>query len=54
MKWEIPQDRYEVTKLNDPYGPALEEDFDYIIVSPETYPVALKMNRIREEKGKAS
>lgn len=48
----IPDDRYEITKLNNPYGPALEEDFDYIIVSPETYPVALKMNRIREEKGK--
>ena len=48
----IPDDKYEITKLNDPYGPALEEDFDYIIVSPETYQVALKMNRIREEKGK--
>ena len=48
----IPDDRYEVTKLNDPYGPALEEDFDYIVVSPETYPVALKINRIRDEKGK--
>jgi pantetheine-phosphate adenylyltransferase len=45
-------DRYEITKLNDPYGPTLEEDFDYIIVSPETYPVAPKINRIREEKGK--
>jgi pantetheine-phosphate adenylyltransferase len=48
----FPDDRYEITKLNDPYGPTLEEDFDYIIVSPETYPVALKINRIREEKGK--
>lgn len=48
----FPDDRYEITKLNNPYGPTLEEDFDYIIVSPETYPVALKINRIREEKGK--
>jgi pantetheine-phosphate adenylyltransferase len=48
----IPDDKYEITKLNDPYGPTLEEDFDYLIVSPETYPVALKINRIREEKGK--
>lgn len=48
----FPEDRYEVTRLNDPYGPTLEEDFDYIIVSPETYPVALKINSIREEKGK--
>jgi pantetheine-phosphate adenylyltransferase len=51
-KLGFPDDRYEITKLNDPYGPTLEEDFDYIIVSPETYPVALKINRIREEKGK--
>lgn len=48
----FPEDRYEVTRLNDPCGPTLEEDFDSIIVSPETYPVALKINRIRDEKGK--
>ena len=48
----FPDDRYEVTKLNDPCGPTLGEDFDYIIVSPETYPVALKINRIREKRGK--
>ncbi len=48
----LPEDRYEVTKLDDPCGPSLEEDFDYIIVSPETYPVALKINGIREKRGK--
>jgi pantetheine-phosphate adenylyltransferase len=48
----FPQGRYEVTRLNNPCGPTLEEDFDYIVVSPETYPVALKINRIRAEKGK--
>lgn len=48
----IPKEKYEITRLNDPCGPTLEEDFDYIIVSPETYPVALKINRIRVEKGK--
>jgi pantetheine-phosphate adenylyltransferase len=48
----FPEDRYEVTKLDDPCGPSLEEDFDYIIVSPETYPVALKINSIREKRGK--
>lgn len=48
----VPKEKYEVTKLNDPYGPTLEEDFDYIVVSPETYPVALKINCVREEKGK--
>ncbi|AKB17535.1 MULTISPECIES: phosphopantetheine adenylyltransferase [unclassified Methanosarcina] len=48
----VAKEKYEVTRLNDPYGPTLEEDFDYIIVSPETYPVALKINCIREKKGK--
>jgi pantetheine-phosphate adenylyltransferase len=51
-KMGFPDDRYDITKLDNPYGPTLEEDFDFIIVSPETYPVALKINRIREEKGK--
>jgi pantetheine-phosphate adenylyltransferase len=48
----VPEERYEVTRLNDPCGPTIEEDYDYIIVSPETYQVALKINRIREKKGK--
>jgi pantetheine-phosphate adenylyltransferase len=48
----VPEEKYEVTRLDDPCGPTLEEDFDYIIVSPETYPVALKINSIREKKGK--
>ncbi|KKG11741.1 phosphopantetheine adenylyltransferase [Methanosarcina sp. 2.H.T.1A.6] len=51
-KMGVPKEKYEVTRLNDPYGPTLEEDFDYIVVSPETYPVALKINGIRKEKGK--
>jgi pantetheine-phosphate adenylyltransferase len=51
-KMGISDDKYEITKLNDPYGPSLEDDFDVIIVSPETYPVALKINRIRDEKRK--
>jgi pantetheine-phosphate adenylyltransferase len=52
MGMGFPEATYEVTKLNDPYGPSLEEDFDYIIVSPETYPVALKINLIREQNKK--
>lgn len=50
----FPDEKFEITKLNDPFGPTIEDDFDYIVVSPETYPVALKINRIREEKGKKS
>ena len=49
---EFQEDRYEIIKLNDPYGSTFEEDFDYLIVSPETYPVALKINSIREKIGK--
>ncbi|MFZ2498750.1 phosphopantetheine adenylyltransferase [Methanosarcina sp.] len=52
QKMGFPEDRYEVTRLNNPCGPTLEEDFDSIVVSPETYPVALKINRLRAEKGK--
>lgn len=40
-----------IVRLNDPYGPTVSEDFDYIVVSPETHPVGLKINKIRREKG---
>ncbi len=41
-----------VVKIEDPYGRTLEEDFDYIIVSPETYEMARKINEKRLELGK--
>jgi pantetheine-phosphate adenylyltransferase len=41
-----------IMKLEDPYGPALTEDYDFIVVSPETYPVALKINELRKENGR--
>ncbi|KXS44746.1 MAG: cytidyltransferase-like domain-containing protein [Methanolobus sp. T82-4] len=41
---------YNVIELNDPYGKTLDEDYDYIVVSPETYPVAIRINNIRKEK----
>lgn len=40
-----------IAKLHDPYGPTISEDFDFIVVSPETHHVALKINKIRREKG---
>ncbi len=40
-----------IIKLDDPYGPTIHEDFDYLIVSQETQPTALDINRIRREKG---
>lgn len=40
-----------IVKLEDPYGSALTEDYDFIVVSPETHPVAAKINQLRKEKG---
>ncbi|MFZ3383197.1 MAG: phosphopantetheine adenylyltransferase [Candidatus Methanoperedens sp.] len=39
-----------IVKLEDPYGPTINEDFDFLIVSPETHPIGLKINSIRTEK----
>jgi pantetheine-phosphate adenylyltransferase len=40
-----------IVRLDDPYGPTIREDFDYLVVSPETHPIGLKINSIRKEKG---
>lgn len=40
-----------IIRLEDPYGPTIIEGFDYIVVSPETHPVALRINNIRRERG---
>ena len=40
-----------IVRLDDTYGPTIHDDFDYIVVSPETYPVAVKINSLRREKG---
>ncbi|TGC11032.1 phosphopantetheine adenylyltransferase [Methanolobus halotolerans] len=41
---------YNIIELSDPYGKTLNENYDYIVVSSETYSVALKINRIRAER----
>ncbi|MDD5145946.1 MAG: phosphopantetheine adenylyltransferase [Candidatus Pacebacteria bacterium] len=41
-----------ILKINDKFGPTLKEDFDYIVVSPETYGTALMINREREKINK--
>ena len=41
-----------IVELNDRYGVTLEEDIDYVVISPETYPVALEINELREARGK--
>ncbi len=42
----------EIVKICDPYGRTLDVDFDYLVVSPETYQMALKINEKREQLGK--
>lgn len=39
-----------ILKLDDPYGPTIRDDFEYLVVSPETQPAGEKINRIRSEK----
>jgi pantetheine-phosphate adenylyltransferase len=41
----------EITVLHDPYGTTLAEHFDYIVVSPETHCIAVKINKLRVERG---
>jgi pantetheine-phosphate adenylyltransferase len=40
-----------IVALNDPYGPTLEEKFDYIVVSPDTRPTAKEINALRAQRG---
>lgn len=47
IKREFDRNDMRIVELNDPYGPTLEEDFDYLVVSPETKPTALEINKIR-------
>jgi pantetheine-phosphate adenylyltransferase len=41
-----------IEPLNDRYGTAIDADFDAIIVSEETLPGAVEINKIRREKGR--
>ena len=42
----------EIEPLSDRYGSALDLDFDALVVSEETLPVAIEINRLRRERGK--
>jgi pantetheine-phosphate adenylyltransferase len=48
---EFGAQNYKVEKLNDLCGSAIYDDFDYIVVSPETEPVAERINKLRTERG---
>jgi pantetheine-phosphate adenylyltransferase len=41
----------QIVALSDRYGPALEQRFDYIVVSPETLPTAEEINALRSQRG---
>ncbi len=43
-------DEVRVTMIDDQCGPSIYEDFDFIVVSPETLPMAEKINRLRAKK----
>jgi pantetheine-phosphate adenylyltransferase len=42
----------KIVKIEDIFGPTLNEDFDFLVVSPETFKNAIKINRVREKLGK--
>ena len=41
----------EIVTLNDPYGPTLQQKFDYIVVSPDTLRTAKEINVLRSQRG---
>jgi len=43
---------FNISRLEDPFGTTIyEDDFDAIVVSKETKPTAIEINKIREKKG---
>jgi pantetheine-phosphate adenylyltransferase len=41
-----------IEPLNDRFGSAIDADFDALVVSEETLPVAVEINKLRKEKKK--
>ncbi|KPJ72946.1 hypothetical protein AMJ48_02880 [Parcubacteria bacterium DG_74_1] len=42
----------KIIRIEDKFGPTLKRNFDYIVVSPETYKTALLINKKRRRVGK--
>jgi pantetheine-phosphate adenylyltransferase len=51
LKKELGAEDFRVIEINDQCGPSIYEDFDYIVVSFETLPMAQRINRLREKGG---
>jgi len=43
---------WQIEPLNDRFGSAIASDFDAIVVSEETLPVAVEINKIRRGRGR--
>jgi pantetheine-phosphate adenylyltransferase len=43
---------YSIEELNDRYGSAIEAEFDALVVSEETLPIAKEINILRKERGR--
>ncbi len=43
---------WTIIPLEDQYGATLDTDFDALVVSEETFPVSLEINRLRKERGR--
>jgi cytidyltransferase-like protein len=46
------KNNYIIGKIEDVFGPTLKEDFDYIVVSPETHKTAIFINEERKKINK--
>jgi pantetheine-phosphate adenylyltransferase len=43
---------WKIEPLNDRFGSAIASDFDAIVVSEETLPVAVEINKVRRDNGR--
>lgn len=43
--------KFDIMPLDDSFGPSTTEDFDAIVVTQETFPAAVKINKIRRKNG---
>ena len=50
IRSEFGVEEIRVIKISDQCGSSIYEDFDYIVVSPETEPMAQKINRLRGKR----